>query len=190
MINDAQIKTFKISNNALKGAALPTRLKILGWRVNETIDGAYSVGAKTITDLSANQKRLGFERVAIDFNHSTVPGTDTNEQFAKAGHPPLIFGYGRVNALPGDGIWLEEITWTPLGVQHARNFEDLSPALKDDNREIIMIHSVALTPNGKVEGLQFFSSAMQQICAVDTVALWNNKGATGQPKTFSAPIEK
>ena len=162
MIDAADIKCFKISNGALRGNALPTRLKVLGWGDNETIDGKYSAGTKTAAVLSANQKRLGFERVAIDFNHCTVPGTDTHSDLMKAGQPPLIFGYGRVNALPGDGIYLEEITWTPLGIQHARNFEDLSPALKDDNREVTMIHSVALTPNGKVTGLQFFSATNTQ----------------------------
>ena len=62
----------------------------------------------------------------------------------KNGQPPLIFGYGRVNPVAGEKIHLEDITWTPLGVQHASNFEDLSPALQDDNREVVMIHSVAL----------------------------------------------
>jgi len=159
VIATSDIKTFKaISNGALKGAALPTRLKVFGWGDNETIDGTYRAGDKTSAQLSANQKRLGFERVAIDFNHCTVPGTDTHKALMEAGQPPLIFGYGRVHPIAGDGIYLEDITWTPLGVQHARNFEDLSPALKDDNREVTMVHSVALTPNGKVTGLQFFSA--------------------------------
>ena len=155
------IKCFQaISNSALKNEALPTRLKIFGWGESETVDGNYRAGDKTSALLAANQKRLGFERVAIDFNHCTVPGTDAALELTKAGQPPLIFGYGRVNPITGDGIYLEDITWTPLGIQHARNFEDISPALKDDNREVIMIHSVALTPNGKVSGLQFFSALM------------------------------
>ncbi len=153
-----QLKTFRVSSGALKGDRLPSRIKILNCGDNDTIDGVYRVGEKTSAKLSANQKLLGFERVAIDFNHCTVPGTDTHKEFIAAGQPPLIFGYGRVNLVPGDGIWLEEIAWTPLGVQHARNFEDLSPALNDDNREVIMIHSVALTPNGKVKDLRFFST--------------------------------
>ena len=163
MLDTSDIKTFKaISNGALRGDTLPTRLKVFGWGDNETIDGIYRAGHKTSTQLSANQKRFGFERVAIDFNHCTVPGNDTNKALMAAGQPPLIFGYGRVNPIAGDGIYLEEITWTPLGVQHARNFEDLSPALKDDNREVTMVHSVALTPNGKVTGLQFFSALDNQ----------------------------
>jgi phage I-like protein len=161
VLDVAEIKTFKISNRALQGESLPTRLKVFGWGDNETTDGAYRAGDKTAASLSANQKKFGFERVAIDFDHCTVPGNDTHKELMRAGQPPLIFGYGRVNPIPGDGIWLEEITWTPLGVQHARNFEDISPALKDDNREVTMIHSVALTPNGKVTGLQFFSATNQ-----------------------------
>src|SRR5262249_20641636 len=52
------------------------------------------------------------------------------------------------------------IIWTPLGVQHARNFEDLSPAIRDEDGEVILVHSVALTPNGKVEGLEFFKAVL------------------------------
>lgn len=153
------IKTFKaISNHALQGATLPSRLKVFGWGDNQTIDGIYRAGQKTASQMSANQRKLGYERVAIDFDHCTVPGSATQKELLSAGQPPLIFGYGRVNPIAGDGIYLEEITWTPLGAQHARNFEDLSPALKDDDREVTMIHSVALCPNGKVNGLQFFSA--------------------------------
>lgn len=156
-----EIKTFKVSNGALQAAALPTRLKIFAWGDNDSIDGKYTVTDKTVSTLSVKQKAMGFERVAIDFDHCSVPGSDTQKELIKAGQPPLIFGYGRVNAIANDGVYLEDITWTPLGVQHAKNFEDLSPAIKDDNREVTFIHSVALTPNGKVNGLQFFSANHQ-----------------------------
>jgi len=158
VIDAASIKIFRISNGALKGAALPARLKVFAWGKNESTKGTYTAGNKTSAQLSANQLKAGFERVAIDFNHCTVPGTDTHAELMKAGQPPLIFGYGRVNPIEGDGIYLEEVTWTPLGVQHAKNFEDLSPALLDEAGEVTMIHSVALTPNGSITGLQFFSA--------------------------------
>ena len=96
--------------------------------------------------------------MAIDFNHCSVPGTDTYKDLLKAGQPPLIFGYGRVEAVPNDGIYLEDIVWTPLGAQHARNFEDLSPAIRDEDGEVTLVHSVALTPNGKVRDLNFFTA--------------------------------
>lgn len=161
MIDANGLKTFKISNGALKNETLPRRLKFLAWGDNKSTDGNYRAGDKTGAELSANQKKFGFERVAIDFNHCSVPGTDTYNDLLKVGQPPLIFGYGRVQAVPEDGIYLEDIIWTPLGVQHARNFEDLSPAIQDEDGEVTLVHSVALTPNGKVEGLEFFNAALK-----------------------------
>ncbi|MGA2233844.1 MAG: phage protease, partial [Tepidisphaeraceae bacterium] len=158
MIDINTLKTFKISNGALQGELLPRRLKFFAWGDNKSTDGNFRAGERTQIELPGNQKKYGFERVAIDFNHCSVPGTDTYKDLLKAGQPPLIFGYGRVEAVPGDGIYLEDIIWTPLGVQHARNFEDLSPAIQDDDGEVTLVHSVALTPNGKVEGLEFFSA--------------------------------
>ncbi|HUE35942.1 MAG TPA: phage protease, partial [Candidatus Acidoferrum sp.] len=149
---------FKISNGALKGETLPRRLKFFAWGDNKSTDGNFRAGERTSSELAANQKKYGFERVAIDFNHCSVPGTDTYKDLLKAGQPPLIFGYGRVEAVPNDGIYLEDIVWTPLGAQHARNFEDLSPAIRDEDGEVTLVHSVALTPNGKVQDLNFFTA--------------------------------
>lgn len=161
MIDANGLKTFKISNGALKNEMLPRRLKFFAWGDNKSTDGNFRAGDKTSAELGANQKKFGFERVAIDFNHCSVPGTDTYNDLLKVGQPPLIFGYGRVQAVPNDGIYLEDIIWTPLGVQHARNFEDLSPAIQDEDGEVTLVHSVALTPNGKVEGLEFFSATLE-----------------------------
>jgi hypothetical protein len=161
MIDANGLKTFKISNGALKNETLPKRLKFFAWGDNKSTDGNFRAGDRTSAELAANQKRLGFERVAIDFNHCSVPGTDTYNDLLKVGQPPLIFGYGRVEMVPNDGIYLEDIIWTPLGVQHARNFEDLSPAIQDEDGEVTLVHSVALTPNGKVEGLEFFNAALK-----------------------------
>ncbi|MDE2104420.1 MAG: hypothetical protein KGL39_44690 [Patescibacteria group bacterium] len=154
--------TLKISNHALKSDTLPTRLKIFGWGANDSTRGTFTAGDKTAKVLSINQHDLGYERVAIDFDHCTVSGTSTHAELLKAGQPPLIFGYGTVKPVAGDGIYLDDITWTPLGLQHARNFEDLSPAIKDEAGEVVLVHSVALTPNGSVHGLQFFSATNNQ----------------------------
>lgn len=154
----ADLITLKISNGALKDARLPVRLKLLAWGDNQSTKGNYRVGGNTLKALSANQRGLGYERVAIDFDHCSVAGTETNKELLKAGQPPLIFGYGRPNVVENDGLYLDDIIWTPLGAQHARNFEDLSPAVKAPDGEVSLVHSVALTPNGSVHGLQFFSA--------------------------------
>ncbi|HEY1788674.1 MAG TPA: phage protease [Verrucomicrobiae bacterium] len=171
MIDANGLKTFKISNGVLKNETLPRRLKFFAWGDNKSTDGNFRAGDKTNAELAVNQKKFGFERVAIDFNHCSVPGTDTYNDLLKVGQPPLIFGYGRVQAVPDDGIYLEDIIWTPLGVQHARNFEDMSPAIQDENGEVTLVHSVALTPNGKVEGLEFFSAVLK-----------TQESSTSQPK--------
>ena len=159
-VTAADLITLKISNGALKGTALPTRLKVLAWGANESTKGTKTAGTGTSKVLAQNQRDLGYERVAIDFDHCTVTGTDTYKELLKAGQPPLIFGYGRPVCIPEDGTYLEDITWTPLGEQCARNFEDLSPAIRENKTtgEVDLIHSVALTPNGCVHGLQFFSA--------------------------------
>ncbi|GEM_PF-1652466 len=159
VIDDAQLKTFKISNHALTGAALPTRLKIFSWGDNPSTKGNYRAGKITAAVLSANQKREGFDRVAIDFDHCTVRGTAAYNELMKNGQPPIIFGYGDVTPVEDDGIFLENIVWTPLGLQRAKNFEDLSPALLDEGGEVTMIHSVALTPNGSITDLNFFNTS-------------------------------
>jgi hypothetical protein len=142
----------------LQAPALPSRLKVFNWGENQSTKGTYRAGNKTAYALTDSQAAQGFERVAIDFDHCTVKGSPANKALLSAGHPPLVFGYGRVNPVVGDGIYLEDIEWTPLGVQHARNFSDLSPALLDDNGEVIFIHSVALTPNGAIHDLPTFLS--------------------------------
>jgi hypothetical protein len=42
------------------------------------------------------------------------------------------------------------VDWTPLGEEHARNFEDLSPTIapKEPRSEVLFLHSVALTIHG------------------------------------------
>lgn len=144
-----------ISNAALKGDKLPERIKIFNWGDNPSIKGNFRAGDKTAQLLHTNQRSLGFERVAIDYNHCTVEGSP---EFVK-GQPKAIFGYGRPHCIPGDGVYLEEITWTPLGAEHARNYEDLSPAAGNASGEIDFIHSVALTPNGCLHDVTFFSAS-------------------------------
>lgn len=156
-----ELKLFKISNGALKGESLPKRLKILSWGENSTADGPVKIGQKTVEGIAA-QGKTGFQRVALDFDHCTVETTSTYKELLGAGQPPLIFGYGRPSVFKDDGLYLEDMVYTPLGLQHARNFEDLSPAMldKDNDGELTFLHSVALTPNGKVNGLQFFKAEM------------------------------
>ena len=45
------------------------------------------------------------------------------------------------------------------------------PAIQDEDGEVTLVHSVALTPNGKVEGLEFFNAVLK-----------TQENGTAQPK--------
>jgi phage I-like protein len=155
---DMRITVFQgepIGNGAFSGPNLPTRLKLLNWGANESTKGLVIVGLKTLSALPATQRELGFERVALDFEHNTVPGT---RAYAESKEPRPVAAYGTVRVIEGEGLFFENLTWTPEGLASARNFEDLSPAVRqDDGGEVVFVHSAGLVRNGAVRGLTFFS---------------------------------
>src|SRR5581483_5390293 len=145
-----------IPNGALKGEALPNRLKLLDWGKNDTIVGPVIVDQTSAALLESNQRKLGFERVALDFEHNTVPGSP---EYERTHEPRDVAAYGAPRIIPGQGLSLENLEWTKTGQKKARNFEDLSPAVKPDAAgRVIFMHSAALTRNGAVHGLTFFSA--------------------------------
>lgn len=141
-------------------AELPQRFKILGWGENKTASGRPArVGRKTLTTLSAMQKRLGFEEVALDFEHNTVPGTKAHKESTE---PRAVAAYGTLDVVEGEGLYFNVSRWTPEGTKSALNFQDLSPApATDDSGEVIFVHSVALCRNGDVEGLHFVTLSVE-----------------------------
>jgi hypothetical protein len=175
-----------VSNAALKTEALPRRIKIFACGDNPSIKGTFKVGAKSAAHLCANQRAHGFERVALDYNHCSVPGTPEYEKLLKAGQPPIIFGYGRPAVVPGDGLYLEDMEWTPLGVEKARNFEDLSPAASARSGEVDFIHSVALTTNGCLRDVTFFSTGSTE-CASSLSSSRREAGHLNPAKRPAAP---
>jgi hypothetical protein len=57
MIDMNNLKTFKISNGALKGETLPRRLKFFAWGDNKSTDGNFRAGERTSSELPGNQKK-------------------------------------------------------------------------------------------------------------------------------------
>lgn len=151
-----RIATFSpISNKALESKELPKRIKVMSFGKSNTLDSPIYVNDKTLSTFNSTQKSIGRERVPIDFNHNTVPGSKTYESDKE---PRAIAGYGtpKVNK---DGLFLEDIQWTPSGEKAARDYEDLSPApLLDKDDVVIGLHSVALTPAGAIDDLTFYSA--------------------------------
>lgn len=151
--------TLRISNGALASAPnLPNRLKLLNWGENSSVKGPVRVGERTAKALSLNQQARGFDRIALDFEHNTVPGSP---EYERTKEPRPIAAYGTPRLVPGEGLFMENIEWTPTGKSEAYNYADLSPAVeRDDSNEVLFIHSAALTRTGAVNELSFFSAAL------------------------------
>lgn len=151
-----------VSNGALSGKALPNRIKVLSWGRNDTLRGPVILDYDSIKVFRHNQHEIGRERAPIDFDHSSVKGTEAYK--ALEGKAPTIFGYGTPNIVAGDGLWFEDIQWTPDGEKQARNFIDISPTpLLDEHNRVLAIHSCALTPAGAVDGLSFYSALLNLV---------------------------
>ncbi len=145
-----------IKNNALASETLPTRIKLLNWGENKSTKGTVIVDDTTVTSLATNQRALGFDRIALDYEHNTVPGTD---EFNRTKEPRDISGMWTPEVVVGDGLYLSAGEWNEGGKKSAKNFADLSPAVAlDKQNRVTFIHSAALTRNGSVFDLSFFSA--------------------------------
>jgi hypothetical protein len=151
-----RIKSFRaVSNGALGSEQLPARIKILDWGTSKANDGTDIIlDDASVSVFNSNQARIGRARVALDMNHCTVPGTQAYKDF---GSNPTIFAYGSPSIVPGDGLFLEDLKWTPAA-SNAKSFEDISPTPLLDNGRVVALHSAALTPAGAIADLHFFSA--------------------------------
>ncbi len=158
---------FAIPQGTANGAAaLPRRFLVFPWGENATHHkGNFVVNETTALLLGANQRREGYERVTLDFEHNTAPVMDpvTKEMVAPEtlyGTPRVVAGYGTLEVVPPDatepaGIYLT-VDYTPEGLANAANYECISPTpITNKKGEVILIHSVALCRQGEVPQLKF-----------------------------------
>lgn len=164
LANSKLVALAAIKNDALSGGALPTRLKLLNWGDNETLTkGVVKVGKGTVAALAANQAKYGFDVIALDYGHNSLPG---HPNFAA--DPRKVAAYGKPVVIEGDGLYLEALSFTPSGKEHAAEYHDLSPTpLLDEHGEVTFLHSVALCPQGEVQGLSFFSTDFLKALSLD-----------------------
>ena len=146
---------------ALDPDKLPSELVILKWGDNETPDGIVKVGPATLRSLAANQKATNFDRVCLDYNHNTVPGSP----FYK-GEPNEVAAYGIPSVVEGVGLKLCSLEWTESAPKYVGggHYRDLSPAIKVDpaTNEVIFLHSAAVCRQGAVTGLILNSASSTQ----------------------------
>ena len=154
-----KLHVFRIANGAapVQDAELPKRLKLLNWGDNPAIRGINArIGRHTLSAMPQRMSQMNLDRVALDFEHNTVKGTPAYEESEE---PRTVAAFGTPNLIEGDGLYLDDLIYTPQGKSHALNYVDLSPAVHIDPKtgEVDFLHSVALTRAGAVVGLSFFS---------------------------------
>ncbi len=140
----------------LSGDGLPVRKLVLPWGATTAIDGPIMLDDSTVRCFAAFQASKGFDRVALDFEHNTVPGTPA---YKESREPREVAAFGAPVLVPGEGLYLEAMEWTPDGPKKAAHFCDLSPALifQPGTRKVMGLHSVALTRAGAIADLHAFS---------------------------------
>jgi phage I-like protein len=145
-----------VAQPPLRGKAeLPPRLLIVPWGTSYDLSGAPVIcNEVTLSVLSENQRRFGFEEVTLDFNHGTIPANTKTE--TEHGTPKKVAGYGVLSCVAGEGIYYTPTVWTPEGEEHytGRHYRDLSPTpARNAQGEVIFIQSVALCRQGQITGL-------------------------------------
>src|SRR5438132_11682373 len=75
----------------------PSKLVLLNWGDNATTKGNFRVGQHSLQSLSGNQRNLGFEEIALDFEHNTLPG-----HLSHRGEPAAIAGRGNPKVIENE----------------------------------------------------------------------------------------
>lgn len=148
-----------LKNEASASKNLPSRLKVLNWGVNKTLKGDITVDERTMKVFSQVQEKMGWDTIALDYEHGTVPGTTAYKESAE---PRPVAAHLNCSIVENDGLYCDVKDWTPSGKLNAKNYADLSPSplaieMGDEN-VLIGCHSVALTQHGAVPGLEFLSA--------------------------------
>ena len=179
-----------IASPAKAGEALPKRIKLLAWGANPNIYGAPIVLDDALAaSFAAAQKAIGRERIALDFEHNTVEGSP---EWQNSNEPRAIAAQGTPMVVAGEGLFLDDLTWTKTGTAHAADYEDVSPALYLVDGRVAGIHSAALTRTGAVHGLTFqpYSAGIARELTLLSASLTpaaNPNKDTNMPDTTPAP---
>lgn len=137
---------------------LPQRILVMPWGDSTTTEGQVIVNETTLKTLSAFNAARNWDRIALDFEHSSVPGSPTYK-----GEPVKVAGYGTLDLVSGEGIYLLMSSWTAEGKEYAAggHYGDLSPVVQvNKDNEVIGLHSAALCRHGATPGLIFLSASI------------------------------
>ena len=138
-------------------AKLPRRIKALNWGDNPNSHGKrVNVGALFVKCLNADT--YPYRKVALDFEHNTFPGTAA---YKESKEPRPVAGFGTIEAVEGDGVYITMSSWTPDGEKMAANYADVSAgAVTDKEGNLVAVASVALCRAGAVDGMDFVEAPL------------------------------
>ncbi len=172
-----------------KGAdGLPQRILVLPWGEQDTAQGKVICDDTTMRLLSSYNAAKNWDRIALDFEHSSVPSSPTYK-----GEPVKVAGYGKLQLVPNEGVYLLMSSWTAEGKEFAAggHYGDLSPVVKCNKaNEVIGLHSVALCRHGATPGLVFLSAAPAVQHKSSPTAHPSKSATTMDPKAFQAALAK
>ncbi len=138
------------------GGPLPARIVVAPWGTHATAKGNIVINSRTVSDLPRNQLLSNFDRVALDFNHNTVPGSE-----AYCGEPAKVAAHATPRVYAGEGIVFEDVEWTAEGREYVggKHYIDLSPTLQIlASGEAVFIHSAAVCRQGAIPNLTLFNA--------------------------------
>ena len=164
-------------------AKLPRRIKVLNWGDNPNSHGKrVNVGPLFATCLNA--ETYPYRKVALDFEHNTFPGTAA---YKESKEPRPVAGFGTIEAVEGEGVFITMSSWTPDGEKMAANYADVSAgAVTDDDGNLIAVASVALCRTGAVDGMDFVEAPLSGGVSSALSGIINQEGGL-KP---AAPIQK
>ena len=168
-------------------AKLPHRIKVLNWGDNPNCHGRrVNVGELFVKCLSA--ETYPYRKVALDFEHNTVPGTAA---YQESQEPRPVAGFGAIEAVPGDGVYLTMSSWTPEGEKMAVNYADVSAgAVTDKEGNLVAVASVALCRAGAVEGMDFVEAPLSGDVSSALSGIINNNQKGKQDMDYKAMLLK
>lgn len=152
--------------------ALPKRVKIASWGVNTVRTGkpdetrTFVVNETTASVLQGNQTQRGFDRVALDYEHQTAA---SHPNYTPPPHE--VAGHGVIEVVPGEGLFISGLSYTPSGKKNAPNYPDVSGVFWTNAKgEVIFVTSVALCQQGAIEGAEFVEAEMIAASVASVIA--------------------
>jgi len=168
-------------------AKLPRRIKVLNWGDNPNCHGKrVNVGALFVKCLNADT--YPYRKVALDFEHNTFPGTAA---YKESKEPRPVAGFGTIEAVEGDGVYITMSSWTPEGEKMAANYADVSAgAVTDKEGNLVAVASVALCRAGAVDGMDFVEAPLSGGISSALSGIINNNQKGQQAMDYKALLLK